>query len=81
MCLKAWSGGVISGATRFDVAAGDASYVVDEMPDVTRQLTDVHFPMTAKTGTSLAVANGGHVILQASVARRQAFQLFAPVER
>ncbi len=74
--LKVWSGGVISGATRFDAASGVASYVVDEMSDVTRQLTGVHLPMTANTGTSLTVASGGQVILQASVAGK-AFPLFA----
>jgi peptidoglycan/xylan/chitin deacetylase (PgdA/CDA1 family) len=74
--LKVWSGGVISGTTHFDAASGDASYVVDEMPDVTRQLTGVHLPMTANTGTSLTVASGGQVILQASIAGR-AFPVFA----
>jgi peptidoglycan/xylan/chitin deacetylase (PgdA/CDA1 family) len=74
--LKVWSGGVISGTTHFDAASGGASYVVDEMPDVTRQLTGVHLPMTANAGTSLTVASGGRVILQASAAGKT-FPVFA----
>jgi hypothetical protein len=74
--LKEWSGGVISGTTHFDAASDDASYVVDEIPEVTRQLSGVHLPLTAKTGTSLTLAGGGQAIVQASIAGK-AFPVFA----
>jgi peptidoglycan/xylan/chitin deacetylase (PgdA/CDA1 family) len=74
--LKEWSGGIISGTTHFDAASGDASYVVDEVPEITRQLSGVHLPITAKTGASLILASGGQVIVQASVAGK-AFPIFA----
>lgn len=74
--LKEWSGGGISGTARFDAGSDNASYVVDEVPELTRQLSGVHLSILAKTGPSLTLACGAQAIVEARVAGR-AFPIFA----
>jgi peptidoglycan/xylan/chitin deacetylase (PgdA/CDA1 family) len=78
--LKAWSGGVIGGATHFDAGADHVSYVVDDVPEVARQLSGVQLPTVANSGTSLALGGGAQVILEARFAGKT-FPVFVRAAR
>ena len=74
--LKKWSEGGISGTAHFDAGSGDASYVVEKVPELTRQLSDVHLPITMNTGPSLTLARSAQAIVEVRVAGRE-FPIFA----
>jgi peptidoglycan/xylan/chitin deacetylase (PgdA/CDA1 family) len=78
--LKAWSGGVIGGATHFDAGAEHVSYIVDDVPEVARQLSGVQLPTVANSGTSLALGGGAQVILEARFAGKT-FPVFVRAAR